>query len=341
MGQNAKEGFALAFVALSFLFVTASVLSFRSQSLPVKLFYRAAAIWMGFANFLFVAALLAWLIDLVLRFAMAESQRLAARPYVAVSLLALALATGIYGLANARALRVHRVEVKLSGLPSSWHGREAILISDLHLGHINGAEFARRIATAAQNLNPAIIFLAGDLFDGSKVDAQKMIAPFRELSPPLGIFFVGGNHEEFGGAANFEDAVRSAGIRILHNECDTVDGVSIVGAAYGRGAYPLQLLDELGLRDGPPGILLSHVPDKLPIAERAGVSLQLSGHTHGGGQMFPYNFITRRAFGKFSYGLQRFGEMQIYTSSGAGTWGPPMRVGTHSEIVLLTFACSS
>jgi hypothetical protein len=54
--------------------------------------------------------------------------------------------------------------------------------------------------------------------------------------------------------------------------------------------------------------------------------------------MFPFNFITRRAFGKFTYGLQRFGDMQVYTSSGAGTWGPPMRVGTSPEIVLLTFA---
>ncbi len=87
-----------------------------------------------------------------------------------------------------------------------------------------------------------------------------------------------------------------------------------------------------------PSILLNHVPNRLPLAEHAGVSLQLSGHTHGGGQMFPFNLITRRAFGKFTYGLQRFGELQVYTSSGAGTWGPPMRVGTHSEIVLLTFA---
>ena len=117
--------------------------------------------------------------------------------------------------------------------------------------------------------------------------------------------------------------------------------VRIVGVAYGQSTYPLQMrafLEGLRLKDGPASILLNHVPNHLPLAELAGVSLQLSGHTHGGGQIFPFNFITRRAFGKFTYGLQRFGEMQVYTSSGAGTWGPPMRVGTHSEIVLLTFA---
>ena len=108
----------------------------------------------------------------------------------------------------------------------------------------------------------------------------------------------------------------------------------------GLPLHPLALrtfLEGLRLKKGPPSILLNHVPSQLTLAEHAGVSLQLSGHTHGGGQ-FSFSFITRRAFGKFTYGLQSFGEMQVYTSSGAGTWGPPMRVGTHSEIVLLTFA---
>jgi predicted MPP superfamily phosphohydrolase len=64
--------------------------------------------------------------------------------------------------------------------------------------------------------------------------------------------------------------------------------------------------------------------------------LQLSGHTHSG-QLFPFTLFTRRAFGNFTYGLQRFGGLQVYTSSGAGSWGPPMRVGTHPEVVLFTF----
>ncbi len=224
---------------------------------------------------------------------------------------------------------------------SAGAGRRAALVSDLHLGHINGFALARRIAAKVRDLDPAIIFLPGDLFDGSNVDPLQVIAPLLELKPPLGMYFVGGNHEEFGGADEYEAALRAGGIRVLHNECAEVDGVRIVGVAYGRSTYPLQMrtfLEGLNLKGGPASILLNHVPTRLPLAEHAGVSLQLSGHTHGGGQIFPFNFITRRAFGKFTYGLQRFGEMQVYTSSGAGTWGPPMRVGTHSEIVLLTFA---
>jgi predicted MPP superfamily phosphohydrolase len=331
----------IGMTVLSLVFIPASFLSFRLSNLPVRVFYRVTAVWIGLANFLFVAAWLAWLADLFVKFSVPPSTRSADRPYVAGVLLVLAIATAIFGLINARTLRVRRVSVSVPRLPERWRGRQALLISDMHLGHVNGVEFAQRIAAKAKELNPEIIFIAGDLFDGSKVDAATMIAPLSELKPPLGAFFVDGNHEEYGGAAHFEQAVRTAGIRVLHNECVTVDGLRIVGVPYGPASYPLHLrafLEQLGLKEGPASILLNHVPNRLAIAEHAGVSLQLSGHTHGGGQLIPFNFITRRAFGKYTYGLQQFGEMQVYTSSGAGTWGPPMRVGTNPEIVLLTFA---
>jgi len=70
------------------------------------------------------------------------------------------------------------------------------------------------------------------------------------------------------------------------------------------------------------------------VPEAAGITLQLSGHTHGG-QFWPWSLIAARVHGKFVYGLNRFGRMLVYTSSGAGTWGPPFRIGTNSEIVLL------
>jgi predicted MPP superfamily phosphohydrolase len=112
-----------------------------------------------------------------------------------------------------------------------------------------------------------------------------------------------------------------------------------VGVPNGEAHNPIRLratLEALQLNSGEASILLNHMPSRLPIVERAGVSLQLSGHTHVG-QLFPFNWLTRRVFGKFIYGLQSFGALQVYTTSGAGTWGPPMRVGTQPEIVLLTF----
>ncbi len=83
-------------------------------------------------------------------------------------------------------------------------------------------------------------------------------------------------------------------------------------------------------------ILLVHTPDRLQTAAEEGVSLQLSGHTHRG-QFFPFTLIVSRIYRKFAYGLNRFGGLAVYTSCGAGTWGPPMRLGSNPEIVLIHF----
>ncbi|MDR5727747.1 MAG: metallophosphoesterase, partial [Terriglobia bacterium] len=211
---------------------------------------------------------------------------------------------------------------------------------DVHLGNINRARISRRIARMAQRLKPEIIFIPGDLFDGSKDDPVQLASPLFELKPPLGIYYVLGNHDEFGGGHRYVEVLRQGGMHVLDNECVTVDGLSIVGVSYHDSTYPMHLrnlLQNLRLNESPASILLQHVPYHLAIVEQAGVSLQLSGHTHGG-QIFPFSWVTHRAFGKFTYGLQRHGALQVYTSSGAGTWGPPMRVGTHAEVVLLTFA---
>jgi predicted MPP superfamily phosphohydrolase len=188
-------------------------------------------------------------------------------------------------------------------------------------------------------LNPDVVFIPGDLFDGTGVDPDRLLAPLKELAPRFGIFFASGNHEEFGDEAHYEAALSRGGIRVLTNEMVTVDGLHILGVPYRDSTSPIRLratLEGLLVDASQASILLNHMPSRLPIVERAGVSLQLSGHTHGG-QLIPFNWLTRRVFGKFTYGLQRFGDLQVYTSSGAGTWGPPMRVGTHPEIVLITF----
>jgi len=83
-------------------------------------------------------------------------------------------------------------------------------------------------------------------------------------------------------------------------------------------------------------VWLDAANNRLPVAAEAGVSLQLSGHTHRG-QFFPFTEIVSRIYGKYAYGLNRFGDLAVYTSCGAGTWGPPMRLGSNPEIVLIRF----
>ncbi len=122
-----------------------------------------------------------------------------------------------------------------------------------------------------------------------------------------------------------------------------VDGLQIIGVDYRTSTHPIalrQLLHSFHLSEGPASILLQHVPTACLLWSRPASASCSAAITHGG-QVFPFSWITRRAFGKFTYGLQRFGALQVLTSSGIGTWGPPMRVGTHPEVVLLTFGLAA
>jgi hypothetical protein len=337
LGPTAISELRDALFMLAFSFIVAALLSFRFSGILIDAFYKIAAVWLGFLNYFFIAACLsqlAWFVCVI-----SGLHQLRLRTSIAAVLFALAVLTGLYGIVNTRWIRTRRVTIHLPNLPASWRGRTALLFSDLHLGNVNGLGFSRRIAKLAVRLNPDIAFIPGDLFDGTKCDPDRLAAPFKQLSPPFGVFFATGNHDEFGGAAQYTAAITRAGIRVLANEKVVVDGLQIIGIPYHDTTFPMRVkatLEALRPDDGQASILLNHAPTRLPIVEQAGVSLQLSGHTHGG-QLFPYTWFTRRIFGKFTHGLHNFGALQVYTSYGAGTWGPPMRIGTSSEIVLLTF----
>ena len=126
---------------------------------------------------------------------------------------------------------------------------------------------------------------------------------------------------------------------MLHNERVVIDGLQLLGVhdeeAGDAGTYRA-VLRGMNIERDAASILLVHQPMNLPVAAEEGVSLQLSGHTHRG-QMWPWTMIVKRVYRRFAYGLSRLGDLQVYTSSGVGTWGPPLRVGTRSEIVLLSF----
>ncbi len=322
-------------MVLAFSFITAALLGFRYSNLAVTLLYRFAAVWLGFLNYFFWAACLCRIV----RFVLVLLGLAANKPLLVAAFFGLAVATGIYGLVNARFIRVRRISVQLPGLPELWRKRTALVISDIHLGHINGAAFSRRLATLATRLKPDILFIPGDLFDGGKANVAAQVDPLHQLAPPLGSYFSTGNHDEFGDMTLYKKCLARVGIRILANELVTVDGLDILGVNYGDSSSPMRLraiLESLNRVPGRASILLNHVPNRLPIVEQAGISLQLSGHTHRG-QIFPFTWFTRRIFGSFTYGLQPLGSLQVLTSSGSGTWGPPMRVGTSPEVVLLTF----
>ena len=327
-----------AVLALSFSFIVSALLNFSHSNWFVSVFYTLASVWLGFANYFFLGACLTWPLEYLLR-ALGGGGDPLARPILAGSLAALGALAGVYGLINAHRIHERHIRIELPGLPEQWRSRRAVLVSDLHLGNINKAGFCRRVVAMAARHEPDVVFIPGDLYDGSTARLDWLIAPLKELKPRFGIFFSTGNHEEFHDPRDYLTAIRKAGIRVLANERVTIDGLHVLGITHHESTFPLRAratLERLSPGAGQPGILLNHAPVRLPIVEEAGIALQLSGHTHGG-QLFPYTWLTERVFGPFTHGLRRFGRLQVYTSTGAGTWGPPMRLGTAPEIVVMEF----
>lgn len=325
----------LTFCILSVSFLGASLLAFRYTSATLRLFYKAAAVWLGLLSFLFLAALSSWIVFGAVRLAGVEANF----HLIVEALFGVALAVGFYGVFNANWTRITRITVRLANLPEAWRGRRAALISDVHLGHVRNGSFLRRMVAKISKEEPHAIFIAGDLYDGTAIDARRAAEPLSELTAPQGVYFVAGNHEQFGDDSKYLRAVEAAGVRVLSNEKVEADGLQIIGVPYRHATHDghfASVLQGIGVDRKRASILLTHAPDHPEVAEAAGVSLQLSGHTHVG-QFIPWSWMARRIYRQFVYGLSRIGKMQVFTSSGAGTWGPPLRLGSNPEIVMLEF----
>jgi predicted MPP superfamily phosphohydrolase len=320
---------------LSVSFVAASLLAFRYTNPALRAFYRTAAVWLGLLTFLFLAAVLSWIIFGVTRLAGLDVNF----HRIVELLFGAAVVAGLYGVFNAGWTRITRTTVRLANLPAAWCGRKAALISDVHLGHVRNGSFLRRMVAKILREEPDAIFIAGDLYDGTAIDAARAAEPLNKLTAPHGVYFVAGNHEQFGDDSKYLHAIAAAGVRVLSNEKVDVDGLQIIGVPYRNAKQDehfASVLHNIRLDRDRASILLTHAPDHPEIAETAGISLQLSGHTHLG-QFIPWSWMARRIYRQFVYGLSRIGKMQVFTSSGAGTWGPPLRLGSNPEIVMLEF----
>ncbi|HKF03412.1 MAG TPA: metallophosphoesterase [Candidatus Sulfotelmatobacter sp.] len=320
---------------LSVSFVAASLLAFSHTGALVRAFYRAAAVWMGLLSFLFLAGVTAWLVLAIATVAHAGLNfHLLVQVFFSIAFLA-----GLYGVFNANWTRITRARVRLANLPDTWRGRKAALISDVHLGHVRNRSFLQRLVAKIVSEEPDVIFIAGDLFDGTAIDAKEATEPLNQLTAPHGVYFVAGNHEQFGDDTKYLNAVAATGVRVLQNENVNVNGLQVVGVPYRDSVANGGLasaLQRVSIDRDRASILLVHAPDDPHAAEAHGFSLQLSGHTHLG-QFIPWSWMARRIYRQFVYGLSRIGKMQVFTSSGVGTWGPPLRLGSNPEIVMLEF----
>jgi predicted MPP superfamily phosphohydrolase len=253
-----------------------------------------------------------------------------------------ALAAGM--LAALRGPRLRHVDIPIEGLAPALEGLRIVQISDLHVGVSIRAAYVRRVVRMANALAPDLVALTGDFVDGSVARLARHVAPLAELAPAGRIFFIMGNHEYYSGAAQWIAHFRTLGFRVLLNEhaALSVRGARLVvggvldPAARAQGPEHVPRPDLAAGRDEGPAfrLLLAHNPKLTALGEAAGFDLQLSGHTHAG-QFFPWTLAVRLVHGPHVAGLSRSGRMWVYVSAGTGSWGPPVRFGSETELTLI------
>lgn len=323
----------LAFFSVSFFI--ASIAAHWIDNLLSRAFYFASGIWLGtMINLLlaiFSTAVVLWIVRMT-PLNISESM-------IAGSFLAIACIMSIYGVWNAMHPRIQNISVTIPKLPDAWRGQKLVQISDVHLGHIYRAPFLKQVVEMINKENPKLVVITGDLFDGMDGGLPELVEPLNDLNAPKGVLFVGGNHETYLGTQKSLDVLTQTKIHILQDEVVDVDGIAFIGISYperGEEKDVVEIIQSLGDRIAQkPSILLYHAPKMIAEVAKTGIHLQLSGHTHQG-QQFPFQFITHLVHKGYDYGLYTLGNYSLYTSSGVGTWGPPMRIGTQSEIVVIT-----
>lgn len=327
--------FMIVATLLAVFFVAISLIGLSYRHSAVRRGYWLVSYWSGWIGVFFGAAIL---LDMLEHLALWTDVTVApdAIGFTALGVAAIVI---IYGTWQSTRVQVSHATIALPSLPEHWQDKTVVFASDLHLGNVHDEHFARRVASRINALAPEAVFIGGDLYDGVASSlARDLIAPFRELHAPHGVYYVSGNHEYFQNhTEDFWNAIRDAGMMILDTRAIDLRGITLAGVDYQdakeRDGFDAALAGMAILKDRP-SILLKHVPEHLDIAEKHGVSLVISGHTHNG-QIWPLNYCGY-LFKEFYYGHHHLNGTQIYVSSGAGTQGAPFRLGTRSEIVAIT-----
>ncbi len=329
---NLKDNsFIISIVVISFFFVSTLLSSFlihEHDNRFTRSYYLMSGVWMGLmVNFLLSFAIF-YLIRLIIPAAFSGAWLFPAL------IILLTLALSAYGVYNAFKPEVKDYVVEIDNLPEYWQDKYIVQISDAHLGPIYRNKSVSRMINIINDLEPEAVFITGDLFDGMESDFSWMHHPFNSLNTKQGIYYSFGNHDLYLGFNRVKKILSDSPIKILDNKLEIVEGLQVIGINYSFNKdFDLYeaILEQVAYNQSQPSILLYHEPKNIELSEKAGINLQLSGHTHRG-QMFPFNLVASLFYKGYNHGLHTKGDFNLIVNTGLGTWGPPMRTVGRGEI---------
>ncbi len=312
--------FWIFIVVVSVLWLLAMGLGMMHANPATNVFYIASSLWLGLL-FMFLFTLVGW--DVARQFASPD------RELVAPTVVAIALGAMMFGLMNARFIRVKEVILptdKVEGEVRIAH------LSDIHIGAVYGPSFLGKIVVRTNALDPDMVLITGDLADGAFDYNDDTFRALDELKAPT--YYVTGNHEHYAGLTRVLGSLSKTKVHHLANSMVIEKGIQVIGVDYWAEKNEVaNTIDEIQPDRSLYSLLMYHVPRELDAVRERRVDLMLSGHTHGG-QFFPFMMFSRLVWKKHR-GLYDLGSTCLFVSSGIGTWGPPIRIGTSSQVGLL------
>jgi len=235
---------------------------------------------------------------------------------------------------------VREYEVHLRGLPQEMDGTVLVAVSDLHLGSLIGERWLEARLAQVRTLDPDMVALLGDIFEGHGRAQGRLLELLGDLSAPLGVWGVHGNHESYGRRRGGNSAVEEAGVEVLRNRWIQVQpglvvaGVDDLSPRRAESEGRDMVIGALSGRPDDATVFLSHRPLQAETAADEGVGLMLSGHTHAG-QVWPFGYLVQREY-PYLAGRYEVGQMTLIVCRGTGTWGPRMRLWRPGEILKVT-----
>jgi predicted MPP superfamily phosphohydrolase len=343
---GARRAFLVLFIGLALLFPLARVLMNVARGRAVSVLVEVGTFHLAVMLYGLMAVLAIDFIRLVNAFVpFFPNGLVAAGPRTGPALfgvvsgaIALTLAAGAWNAA-----RLRTVDLSLEVPAGSGQvGRLTIVAaSDLHLGALVGPSRLEKVVDRMNALGADVILFAGDIVDETVTEEieAKLGAIMRRLRAPLGLYACPGNHEFYSGLERNLACLRSCGVTVLEDQAVEVAGAFILAGRRDPSSLRTRerrlsiggIMSRSGSRADLPVVVLDHQPLHFEEAVEAGVALQISGHTHDG-QIFPIGLINGLIY-ELNWGYLRKNGTQFYVTSGAGTWGPPLRIGSRAEVV--------
>jgi len=345
--QEYRLLYAFIFFTLSAVFIAAKILESRHSSLITDILNIIGGFWLAYMLYGFLFFLLSDIVLSGLRISgiITGENILIFRKWSFIFTVAISTLLMAGGFINAIMPVVTSYDITINKPAGEIKNLRIAAVSDIHLGSIIRKRSLKKLSGILNELHPDLVLLLGDIVDGEigPVLRGDLLQYFTCPKCTDGLYAITGNHEFIGGGSRTIPYIESKGIRVLKDEVVTLEGgIQLIGRIdrdsfrfYRKERLPLDsLLKKVDMAK--PVILLDHQPFHLDETSEKGIDLQLSGHTHNG-QMWPLNYITARIY-ELSYGYLRKGNTHFIVSSGFGLWGPRVRSGSRSEVMLINIS---